>query len=99
MEELQKQKPKGAQLMAAQRKINKLEKKLEQKHKSIADTEGQLAVAQQKLEDLRGESKAVQDELDQLKKDQAKLLEEEKDKQEAQPPDMGGLEAWLVQQP
>ena len=77
LEELQKQRPVGARLLAAQRRISKVEKKLEQKTKAVSDLEASIAESQKKLEDMRGEAKALQEELEQQKQEQAKLLEDE----------------------
>ena len=77
LDELQRQRPLGTRLLAAQRKIAKTEKKLEQKRQSVAEVSKDIEEFQQKLKDLQGESEAMQKELDSQKADQARLLEAE----------------------
>ena len=64
LEQLKKKRPTQRRLLDSQRKVARLEKKLQQKAQAIADADNDLATAKAKLERLHEENTVLQSELE-----------------------------------
>ena len=95
LDELYKQKPVGTRLIAAQRRIDRSENKVEQKDKAIAEALERIKEAQQELADHRGQKKVIQDALDKQKKELASIVEAEASSQPQTGQDLDAFNAWL----